>query len=113
MKHECDWVDHEEKHDNEKRCFYSPILAYVTDRNRLNTMKTFHNALLRYEETLFYVDVDLEPHAERDDNNNHINIKTNWREIMHECDFKPNKMAVWSTWLHLNLFPGYGVYGLG
>ncbi|GKF13698.1 DNA-binding pseudobarrel domain-containing protein [Tanacetum coccineum] len=91
MVHECDWVDHEEQHDNEERCFYSPILAYVTDRNRLtipfwfvenNNMKSHHNALLRYEQTLFYVDVDLEPHVERADNNNHMNIKTNWRDIV-------------------------------
>ncbi|GKC57093.1 hypothetical protein Tco_1084691, partial [Tanacetum coccineum] len=34
MEHECDWVNHEE-HDNEERCFYAPILAYVTDQKRL------------------------------------------------------------------------------
>nr|GEW00578.1 hypothetical protein [Tanacetum cinerariifolium] len=84
MEHECDWVDHEEKHDNEDKCFYSVILAYVIDRNRLtipfwfvrqNNMRSYHNALLRYEETLFYFNVDVEPHAERADNNNHMNIK--------------------------------------
>ncbi|GKA49626.1 hypothetical protein Tco_0742699 [Tanacetum coccineum] len=95
MEHECDWVDHEEQHDNEERCFYSPILAYTIPfwfvEN--NNMKSYHNALLHYEQTLFYVDVDLEPHAERAHNNNHMNIKTNWRDIVHECDFKTNKMV--------------------
>ncbi|GJT30850.1 hypothetical protein Tco_0911125 [Tanacetum coccineum] len=36
---------------------------------------------------------DKEPHVERADNNNHMNIKTNWRDIVHECDFKTNKMV--------------------
>ncbi|GJR68273.1 putative reverse transcriptase domain-containing protein [Tanacetum coccineum] len=93
MEHECDWVEHEEQHDNEERCFYSLILSYLTDRNRLtipfwfvenNNMKSYHNALLHYEQTLFYVDVDLEPHAERAHNNNHMNIKTNWRDIVYK-----------------------------
>ncbi|GJT43115.1 hypothetical protein Tco_0951830, partial [Tanacetum coccineum] len=93
MEHECDWVDHEEQHDNEERFLFSPILAYTIPfwfvEN--NNLKSYHNPLLRYEQTLFYVDVDMEPHAERADNNNHMNIKTNWRDIVHECDFKTNK----------------------
>ncbi|GJR75461.1 RNA-directed DNA polymerase, eukaryota [Tanacetum coccineum] len=34
MEHGCDWVNHEQ-HENEERCFYSLILAYVTARKRL------------------------------------------------------------------------------
>nr|GEU60491.1 hypothetical protein [Tanacetum cinerariifolium] len=34
MEQECDWVNHDE-HDNEERCFYAPILAYVSDRKGL------------------------------------------------------------------------------
>ncbi|GJR79133.1 hypothetical protein Tco_0149918 [Tanacetum coccineum] len=102
IEHECDWVNDEEQHDNEERCLYAPILAYVTERKRLtipwwfvlnNDMYSCHNAIMRYDQTLFYFDVDLEPHSERADNNNHLNIKKNWRDIMHECDFKPNKMV--------------------
>ena len=34
MFHICDWEGHD-KHRNEDSCFYSPILAYVLDTNRL------------------------------------------------------------------------------
>lgn len=34
MQHMCQWEGHRE-HDNEKDCFYSPILAYVIIRCRL------------------------------------------------------------------------------
>nr|GEV75859.1 integrase, catalytic region, zinc finger, CCHC-type, peptidase aspartic, catalytic [Tanacetum cinerariifolium] len=44
IEHECDWVHHEEHHDNE-RCFYDPILAYVTKRKRL-TSNALHNAIM-------------------------------------------------------------------
>ncbi|GKD27083.1 hypothetical protein Tco_1233297 [Tanacetum coccineum] len=74
MEHECDWT----------------IPFWFIENNN---MKSYHNALLRYEQTLFYVDVDMEPHAEWADNNNHMNIKTKWRDIVHECDFKTNKMV--------------------
>ncbi|GJU71837.1 hypothetical protein Tco_1263242 [Tanacetum coccineum] len=37
MEHECDWVNHEE-YDNEERCFYAPILAYVTDQKCLESV---------------------------------------------------------------------------
>lgn len=34
MFHVCDWDGHE-RHNNEDTCFYTPLAAYVTDRNRL------------------------------------------------------------------------------
>lgn len=34
MFHICDWEGHE-RHNNEDACFYTPLAAYVTDRNRL------------------------------------------------------------------------------
>lgn len=34
MFHICDWEGHD-KHGNEDACFYTPLLAYVKDRNRL------------------------------------------------------------------------------
>nr|GEV65438.1 DNA-binding pseudobarrel domain-containing protein [Tanacetum cinerariifolium] len=93
MEHRCDWVNHEQ-HENKERCFYSLILAYVTDRKRRtipwwfvmeNNMYTYHNAVLCFDETLFYVDVDLEPHTNQAGDNNHMNIKTNCRDIVDEC----------------------------
>ncbi|GJZ61797.1 hypothetical protein Tco_0617934 [Tanacetum coccineum] len=35
MQHECVWDNHEEHHDDEEKCFYASILAYVTERSRL------------------------------------------------------------------------------
>ncbi|GJV31199.1 hypothetical protein Tco_1391599 [Tanacetum coccineum] len=66
MRHECVWDNHEEHH-NDEECFYSPIVAYVTERNRLtipwwffdgNKTQTFHNAYLVYDEECFNVDLD-------------------------------------------------------
>ncbi|GKA70181.1 hypothetical protein Tco_0776245 [Tanacetum coccineum] len=70
MRHECVWDNHEEHHNDEKDCFYSPIVAYVIDRNHL----TFHNAYLVYDEERFYVDLDWVFHADRPDRKNHMNI---------------------------------------
>lgn len=38
MQHICDWEGHTE-HEDEKDCFYTPVLAYVTDRSRLVSSK--------------------------------------------------------------------------
>ncbi|GJW93740.1 RNA-directed DNA polymerase, eukaryota [Tanacetum coccineum] len=67
MRHERVWDNHEEFHNDEKDCFYSPLVAYVTDRSRLtipgwfvddHEMQGFHNAYLVYDEESFYVDLD-------------------------------------------------------
>ena len=39
MKHICEREDCTE-HDNENDCFYAPLLAYVTDRDRLVRIDT-------------------------------------------------------------------------
>ncbi|GKC09198.1 hypothetical protein Tco_1000808 [Tanacetum coccineum] len=69
MRHECGWDNHEEHHNDEKDCFYSLIVAYVTDRNRL----VFH--------------------ADRPDRRNHMNIIAPWRVIRDKCHFDANKMV--------------------
>ncbi|GKB72621.1 hypothetical protein Tco_0934033, partial [Tanacetum coccineum] len=102
MRHECVWDNHEEFHDGEKDCFYSLIVAYVTDRNRLtipgwfvdgNQMQAFHNAYLVYDEERFYVDLDWVFHADRPDRRNHMNVIAPWRVIPDQCHFDANKMV--------------------
>ncbi|GJT67977.1 hypothetical protein Tco_1019457 [Tanacetum coccineum] len=69
MRHECVWDNHVEFHNDEKDCFYSPMVAYVTDRNRL----VFH--------------------ANKPDRRNHMNIIAPWRVIRDQCHFDANKMV--------------------
>nr|GEW23435.1 ribonuclease H-like domain-containing protein [Tanacetum cinerariifolium] len=64
MKHICEWGDHNDQHDDEKKTFYALILAYVTERSRLE----------------FYMDVYLELHRDRPKSKNHVNIKAPWRK---------------------------------
>ncbi|GKB92271.1 hypothetical protein Tco_0964543 [Tanacetum coccineum] len=91
-----------EHHNDEKDDFYSPIVAYVTDCNRLtipwwfvdgNKMQTVHNAYLVYDEERFYVDLDWVFHADRPDRKNHMNIIAPWRVILDQCHFDENKMV--------------------
>ncbi|GKC74430.1 hypothetical protein Tco_1120313, partial [Tanacetum coccineum] len=101
MRHECVWDNHEEHH-NDEECFYSPIVAYVTERNRLtipwwffdgNKTQTFHNAYLVYDEECFNVDLDWVFHADMPDRKNHMTIIAPWRVIFDQCHFDENKMV--------------------
>ncbi|PWA72131.1 hypothetical protein CTI12_AA275330 [Artemisia annua] len=101
LEHMCEWEDHE-LHDDENDVFYAPILAYVTDRGRLNIfhkfvksheMWKFHNALLKYKAKEFYVDLDVESHSDRPNSKNHVTMKYRWKDIVAKCGWEKNKMV--------------------
>lgn len=53
----------------------------------------YHNAMLRYLNQDFYVDVDLEIHNDDPERRNHMTIKAKWRNIVAQCGFEPNKVV--------------------
>ena len=56
-------------------------------------MWKYHNALLRFREEEFYVDVDLEKHSDRPKSKNHVTINCRWKNIVEACNWEHNKMV--------------------
>ena len=56
-------------------------------------MWKFHNALLRYKDKEFYVDLDLESHSDRPKSKNHVTIKSRWKYIVAKCGWEKDKMV--------------------
>ena len=60
---------------------------------KAHEMLKYHNALLRYRDEHFYVDVDLEHHSDRPLSKNHVTLKCSWKTIVEECAWEDNKMV--------------------
>ena len=56
-------------------------------------MWKFHNAVLRFQDKDFYVDVDLESHSDRPKSKNHVTIKCRWKDIVAKCGWARDKMV--------------------
>ena len=56
-------------------------------------MWKYHNAILRFMEEEFCVDVDIEKHSERPKSKNHVTINCSWKNIVEVCNWFDNKMV--------------------
>ena len=56
-------------------------------------MWKYHNAILRFMDEEFYVDVDIEKHSDRPKSKNHVTINCSWKNIVGACNWFDNKMV--------------------
>ena len=56
-------------------------------------MWQYHNAVLRYMEEEFYVNVEIEKHSDKPNSKNHVTINCRWKDIVQACEWWDNKMV--------------------